>query len=141
MSTKEFSVVVPMDGSAPALRALRHVARSRHGGHVQVLCVNVQPGMLPGSRITQRMIDEHQTAQGEEALQPARELAARLKLDATFYVRSGDPATQVIALAKETGASEIVMGTRGLSRLGGLLLGSTATKLVQLAPVPVTLVK
>ena len=122
-------------------RALRHVGRTRRAPGVHVLVVNVQPGILPGSRISRAMIAEHQAAQGEEALHPARELAARLKLDATFYVRTGDPTGQLIALVRETGASEIVMGTRGLGRLGGLLLGSTATKLVQLSPVPVTLVK
>lgn len=141
MTASDSTILVPMDGSPAALRALRHVARTRRGGRVRVVVVNVQPGILPGRRITRTMIAEHEAAQGEEALRPARELATRLKLDAAFYVRAGDPATQIIALARETGADEIAMGTRGLGRLGGLLLGSTATKLVQLAPVPITLVK
>jgi nucleotide-binding universal stress UspA family protein len=33
------------------------------------------------------------------------------------------------------------MGTRGLGRLPGFVLGSTAMRVVQLADVPVTLVK
>jgi nucleotide-binding universal stress UspA family protein len=33
------------------------------------------------------------------------------------------------------------MGTRGLSALAALVLGSVAVKVVQLSPVPVTLVK
>lgn len=139
MTSTHTTILVPMDGSAAALRALRHVARHRRGA--QVLIANVQPGLLPSTFISKRMIAEHEAAQGEEALKPARELAARLKLDAGFYVRSGDAALRLVELAAETGAAEIVMGTRGLGRLGGLLLGSTATKLVQLAPVPVTLVK
>ena len=43
--------------------------------------------------------------------------------------------------AKKVGASEIIMGTRGLSRVSRFLLGSVAMKVVQLASVPVTLVK
>lgn len=139
MTARSTTILVPMDGSAAALRALRHVARHRRD--VQVIVANVQPALLPSTFISKRMIAEHQAAQAEEALKAARDLAARLRLDATFYVRSGDPAAELGRIAGETGAAEIVMGTRGLGRLGGLLLGSTATKLVQLAPVPVTLVK
>ena len=37
-------------------------------------------------------------------------------------------------------ADEIVMGTRGLGGLAGLLLGSVATEVIREAKVPVTLV-
>ncbi len=33
------------------------------------------------------------------------------------------------------------MGTRGLGRISGLMLGSVATKVIHLATVPVTLIK
>jgi nucleotide-binding universal stress UspA family protein len=128
-----------MDGSPAALRALRHVARSRRGVHV--LLLNVQPGLPPSRRVTKAMIAEYQANHGEEALKPARELAARLKLDAECYLRTGDAAREIAALARETDCQEIVMGTRGLSRLSGVLLGSVASKVVHLASVPVTLVK
>ncbi len=39
------------------------------------------------------------------------------------------------------GVDVIVMGTRGMGALANLALGSTATKVVHLAEVPVTLVK
>jgi nucleotide-binding universal stress UspA family protein len=35
----------------------------------------------------------------------------------------------------------IVMGARGLSNLQGFLLGSVATKVINLADVPITLIK
>ncbi|MFN0302201.1 MAG: universal stress protein, partial [Burkholderiales bacterium] len=37
--------------------------------------------------------------------------------------------------------SEVVMGTRGLGSVSGLVLGSVATKIIHLVDVPVTLVK
>jgi nucleotide-binding universal stress UspA family protein len=126
------NILVPMDGSAAALRALRHVARSRRGRPLHVLVVNVQPGMPPSRHVTRAMIADYQAT---------RELASRLKLDAEYYVRSGDAAREIADLARETGCQEIVMGTRGLGRLGGVLLGSVASKVVHLASVPVTLVK
>ena len=44
-------------------------------------------------------------------------------------------------LAAERGVDCIVMGTRGMNALGGLLLGSVAQRVVHLASVPVMLVK
>jgi nucleotide-binding universal stress UspA family protein len=56
-------------------------------------------------------------------------------------VLDGDPARAIIGSVNKSRGDEIVMGTRGLGRIGGLLMGSVATKVVQLAPVPVTLIK
>ena len=44
-------------------------------------------------------------------------------------------------VAREIGAHQIVMGTRGLGSLGNLFLGSVASKVFRLAQVPVILVK
>jgi nucleotide-binding universal stress UspA family protein len=49
---------------------------------------------------------------------------------------------EVIAnFAARTRCAEIIMGTRGLGRIRGLLLGSVTTKVIHLAAVPITLVK
>jgi nucleotide-binding universal stress UspA family protein len=44
-------------------------------------------------------------------------------------------------VAKEHGCAQIVMGTRGLGTVSGMLLGSVATKVIHLADVPVVLLK
>jgi hypothetical protein len=45
----------------------------------------------------------------------------------------GDPATEILALAEATKADMIVMGSRGLSNLKGLLVGSVSHKVMNLA--------
>ena len=46
----------------------------------------------------------------------------------------GDPAKAILEAAEEEGANLIVMGSRGLGTLKGLLLGSVSQKVSQLAP-------
>jgi nucleotide-binding universal stress UspA family protein len=56
-------------------------------------------------------------------------------------VRTGQAAETIAQVAREEDIKRVVMGTRGLGRIQGLLLGSVATKVIHLAEVPVTLIK
>ena len=55
--------------------------------------------------------------------------------------RTGQVAKTIAEVAREEGVNQIVMGTRGLGGIQGLLLGSVATQVIHLAEVPVTLIK
>lgn len=135
-------ILVPMDGSPSALRALEFAGRKYgEAGHVRLLVLNVQTPLPSSRHVTRAMIDEYHARTSEAALEPARALIERLQLDAECYVQTGEPAAVIASFARRTRCSEIVMGTRGLGRISGLLLGSVATKVIHLAQVPVTLVK
>ena len=56
------------------------------------------------------------------------------------HVAVGHAAETIVAYSREKGCAAIVMGTRGLSSLPSLLLGSVATRVLHLAEVPVTLI-
>jgi nucleotide-binding universal stress UspA family protein len=53
----------------------------------------------------------------------------------------GREANAILDVAKQQGAEMIVMGTRGLSELSGLLLGSVTNKVIHLADCPVLTVR
>jgi nucleotide-binding universal stress UspA family protein len=55
--------------------------------------------------------------------------------------REGDPAHVIADEAGKRGADVIAMGTRGLSGLRHLLLGSTAERVVKIAPCPVMTIR
>ncbi len=61
--------------------------------------------------------------------------------DAELTLAVGLPVDQILRAARKSGAKLNVMGSRGRSGLPRLLLGSHAQRVVQLAPVPVTIVK
>ena len=131
-------LLVPMDGSSSALRALKWAAKLPGAA---VLVLNVQPA-LPESRFVPReMIEEHQRRCADEALAPARALIGRARLDARTYTSIGEPAVEIVAFAKKHRCGSIVMGSRGHGRIAGLVLGSVAAKVIHLASCPVTIVK
>ena len=55
--------------------------------------------------------------------------------------RFGDAAQEVLKLRDEINADAIVVGSRGQSRLAGLLLGSVSQKIASLAPCAVVIAR
>ncbi len=56
-------------------------------------------------------------------------------------VLDGDPVTEILASIERHGADTVVLGSRGLSDVKGLLLGSVSHKVCQLAPCNCVTVK
>lgn len=137
-------ILLPVDGSKHAGRAVRHVIKLHaHGLVCEVLLLHVQPALPPHSspRSKRRSAILHQLDAGEAALAPALVLLERAGVPHRSRSLSGAPAEGILQMAAEQSCAAIVMGTRGLGAVAGLVLGSVAMKVLQLARVPVTLVK
>ncbi len=139
------TILVPTDGSDHADKAVvfaTDIALKYEAGII-LLHVLTDPGSgrVPGevrelARIEHVRITEHDIRQAgaNEVLHNA-ETQAR-NHGATRIERvieEGDPTRRILALAKARGADLIVMGSRGLGDLQGLLLGSVSHKVGHLA--------
>lgn len=60
---------------------------------------------------------------------------------ATSLLVVGTPATRIIEVAERERVKMIIMGSHGRTGLSHLLIGSKAERVVQLSPIPVTVVK
>lgn len=61
--------------------------------------------------------------------------------EATFQVRSGDPAAQILEAAEELRADLLVLGARGTSSIRGLVVGSVADRVLRHAHSSVLIVR
>jgi len=134
-------LLVPVDGSPSSLRALALAVSRVKTGKGQVVALNVQQPMPPSRFVSRTDILQHHERMAEEVFDKVDATLRREDGTATRTAVVGLPSEVIVRQAKKVGASEIIMGTRGLSRVSGFLLGSVAMKVVQLASVPVTLVK
>lgn len=138
-------ILLPVDGSEQSVRAAQHVvAEVRNCTDYSILLLNVQaPIDAPEirSHMPQREIEAMQETRGGDALAPARAVLERAGLGFTPTVLIGPVAETIAQFAADQGCEKIVMGTRGLGAVAGVLLGSVATKLLHLTNLPVTLVK
>ncbi len=144
------AILVAVDFSKDSEAALRWACRyaDKVGAEVLVLHVVHDPIETPGT------YSKSQT----DVLRPMEDLAAEMmeKFTASFgeanpelksaaalktWLVSGIPETRILEVAERIEASILVVGSRGLTGLPHLLLGSKAERLAQLSPRPVTIVK
>jgi nucleotide-binding universal stress UspA family protein len=134
------TALIAIDDSDAAIRALQYAMEAYDGIHI----INVQvKAEVPIAvlRIGQEELDNMQLEHGRSQLVPARKLLVDAARPYREHVLIGDPAGKIVEVAKAEGVDAIVMGTRGMRALGNLALGSTSTKVIHLADLPVTLVK
>lgn len=138
-------VLLAIDGSESASHAADHVIRRALAVKdvYEVHLINVQYP-LHGSVSTfidQTQIKQYHHDEGVQAVTPVSEKFAAAGIPCQAHLLVGEPAQVITRYAREHGFDEIVIGSRGLSGISSLLVGSIATKIIHLAQVPVLLVK
>lgn len=137
-------ILVAYDGSEHSQRAAKiagDLARACEKSEVWLICVQdmVPYGLGESYVLINELIDE-QTRRGEELLIVGKKLVGG-KLTIQTELIFGSPAERILEFAGSKDCDLIVMGTRGLSGLRGLLPGSQIQKVISHARCPVLAVK
>lgn len=145
-------ILVPYDGSPSSERAVEYslrIATAVGKPTVDMHLLNVQAGDVSvvdhvrryAADVAAQLVRDGRDAGAKllERAAKAVESAGVKSVERTVLL--GDPAEIIGAYVESAGCDMVVMGTRGLSPVGGLLLGSVTTKVIHAVKVPVTLVK
>lgn len=140
------NVLVPVDGSASAVRAVRWVAQVLAGqAGARVHLLSVRPPVDAWevrSHLGAEAIAQMTATDAAGVLDPAVAIVREAGLPVEPHAVQGeDVAAQVIEHVRALGCDAIVMGTRGLGAVQSVLLGSTTLQVIHLADVPVTVIK
>lgn len=137
-------VLLPVDGSDSAFHAALYLVEfARQHGPVEVHVVNVQPKPVEWQTrgMEKDAINDQLTVDAHHAMKPILHVLNEKEISCQTHVKLGDTAETLAALAKELGCDHIVMGTRGLGAISGIVLGSVTRKVLHLATVPVLCIK
>ena len=138
-------ILVAVDGSehgAAALRTAEQLAREEHARLTVITAVPPVPAMAqltPGS-VTALADVEHLMGEAGARIRAQVDALAE-DLSVTSLVVAGQPAPVILGRLREANHDLLVMGTRGLGRVGSALLGSVSQHVLHEAEVPVLVVR
>lgn len=132
-------ILVALDQTPAAAFALRHAVPYAVDHRSQLILLTVVPNPrfvcpVPGFS-PQSLVGEMK----QEAAARLREVSASLPhgISVTTVLRQGDPAAEILRVARDQQVDVICIGARGRGRLASVLLGSVSSAVVHRSPVPV----
>jgi len=141
-------ILVPVDGSDFSTNAAKKavIIAQKHGSKITLLHVINHsqlfsmgpPQSLPV--ITDVMIEGVRKG-AEKILEDTLQAMEPTEVEVDTGIEWGTPAQVIINLARSQTCDLIVMGSRGLGAVSGLLLGSVSDRVAKVAPCPVMLIK
>jgi nucleotide-binding universal stress UspA family protein len=138
-------ILLPVDGSAVSLDAVRFVIRMALSGlHTSVVLANVQePATLYELVVAHdpQVIELVSAEAGAHTLQAAEALLKGANIPYECEVATGDPAHTLVDILERFGCDLVVMGASGITGLRSALLGSVSNEVLHAAGVPVMIIK
>jgi nucleotide-binding universal stress UspA family protein len=137
-------ILVPLDGSELAIRALDHAEKLAKTFDAEIILFQVVSFMpIYGSPelVTPLIVDEKQKEVAEKYLADLAEDMKKRGLKVSAMVKTGQQvAVEIIDFAKEIQADLIIMCTHGRSGITRWVLGSVAHKVLTRAETPILLI-
>lgn len=136
--SSEWRVLLPVDGSAPSMRAAMYLVDMIEYIPARVLLLQCWEMPVLGRAFKSRAVQLEQEAWRSVELCAA--ILTRAGVAHTMEVRKGHPADEIVGKATDEKCDLIVMGSRGHTGLEGLILGSVTNQVLRTAPCPVLVV-
>lgn len=137
--------IVGFDGTGQAQRAVNFAAERAKQSDAHVHLVHILEWSPYSFHTPEELAERHKRREqeldrGNAMVQPVVDELVKKGVKTSCEVRHGHAGDLLCEIAKDKGAAQIVIGRTGDSALSQRLLGGLAITLVQVAPVPVTIV-
>jgi len=140
-------ILLAVDGSRYSLDAvnclIEHADWYREKPTVELLTVHLPVPKLPNMSLVvgKNQIKRYYEEEGEASLAAAKKKLAAAGIAFKSTILVGQIADTIVQHAQKTKCDIIYIGTHGRTAAGNMLLGSIATKVMHISPIPVLLVR
>ena len=139
-------VLLPVDGSESAARATQKLIETfgwyKKQPRIDLLAVHLPVHRFPNMSlaVSDEMIERYYAEECEDMLAASKKILDAAGVNYTTHKAVGTIAESIIEHAKKMDSTMIYMGTRGMTALSNMLLGSTTTRVLHLTHIPVVLI-
>ncbi|MDR7236512.1 universal stress protein [Neobacillus drentensis] len=137
-------ILVAIDGSKMSEKALKSAFNFAKERYSKIGLIHVDKNINISNGMPIATIDKvysEQRNKGMDLLDRAVSFAAQEGIEIETHYVMGEPAIQIVKKAEEGNYQLIIMGSRGLGNIKGLMLGSVSQKVSQLSHCPVLIIK
>ncbi len=149
---KGMRLLVPFDGSVPSKKALNEALNLAQITDSEILVLSVVPEInipFPSDDVLRKdpakskdIQEEIERNYAETLSQAAEDLTNKYpEQKIETKLGRGSPSKSIVDFAKKGEFDLIVMGSKGLGGISGLILGSTSRRVVDSCTIPVLIVK
>lgn len=139
-------VLLPVDGSESSFRAtdelIRTLALFKQRPTVDLIAVHLPVPRLPNMNLVvgEEAIERYYTEETDAMLSASRKALDAAGVAYSVHKLVGPIAETIVDHARKSGCNMIFMGTRGMTPLSNMVMGSVATRVLHLAHIPVVLI-
>jgi nucleotide-binding universal stress UspA family protein len=135
-------IIVALDWSTHSLKALDYASQlaEKHDSKLILLHAFRSTSDLRGSEGFNQMVGKRRQ-KGEEIIKAACKRLGQAAHDVEENLLEGPAAEAIVSVVEARNADLVVMGTRGMGSLKGLLFGSVSTKVTHYSPCSVLVVR
>ncbi|MDP1717849.1 MAG: universal stress protein [Burkholderiales bacterium] len=138
-------ILLPVDGSAHALNAVRYVADRlmplSPDAELHLLHVRFRIPLQPGAALGPAKLQQYYQGVLEEAVKTARDLLDRRKIRYKLMRTAGHPGAEIARVAEDMHVDLVVMGSHGRGAATALLLGSSTQGVIAGCEVPLLVIR
>jgi nucleotide-binding universal stress UspA family protein len=126
------TILVAVDGSAQSRRVVKKGLRMAVCFSAKIILLHVRQKVsdLLGEPYYEQVLIKYIT-QAEDTVEPLKKMLDESSAKYEVLILEGDPAEAILTAADDEKCDMIVMGTRGLSNLKSITLGSVSHKVLQ----------
>jgi len=139
-------VLLPVDGSESAARATQKLIATigwyKEPPVIDLLAVHLAVPHYPNMSkvVSEQTLERYYRDEMEAMLAPSKKALDAAGIEYTAHTLIGPTAETIVEHAKQSGSDMIYMGTRGMTALSNMVLGSVTTRVLHLAHIPVVLI-
>jgi len=142
-------ILIPVDGSEHAQKAARWVKNFFQDTELEITFLHVSDlpkELMPHSYMMESiiepaLIEEIIAEKKEKAFNSVKTLFTDTSFKVDFVNQVGNPAEVIAQMAEKEQFDLVVMGSRGLGEIKGILLGSVSDRVAHICKCPVLIVK
>jgi len=134
-------ILVPLDGSKNSIRALSNAIILAKQTGASITGLSVIQAFPTEMGLVRTVVGKILSKHYKQFMAIAKGMCTKKNVEFLDFIEFGEEGRTIVSFAVKNNMDLIVIGSRGMGKLGELFLGSTSNYVMHLSKIPVLIIK